>query len=118
MQSLSFGSEAFPSSKGILYRKALRTVSDRSRRACADCFRSRLRRLGFASPLGRDPSRTKSDYHDVESRPVKSGTFHFAQNRNFSLCAETAILSIDFIPGICYKETIRVGFTALGARFS
>jgi hypothetical protein len=43
---------------------------------CADCFRSRLRRLGFASPLGRDPSRTRSDYHDVESRPVKSETSH------------------------------------------
>ena len=97
MQSLSFGSEAFPSSKGILYRKALRTVSDRSRRACADCFRSRLRRLGFASPLGRDPSRTKSDYHDVESRPVKSGTFHFAQNRNFSFCADKLHRRVDTI---------------------
>jgi len=40
-----------PLAKGILYRKALRTVSDRSSRDCADCFRSRLRRLGFASPL-------------------------------------------------------------------
>jgi hypothetical protein len=50
MQSLGFGSEAFSTAKGILYRKALRTVSNRSRRACADCFRSRLRRLGFASP--------------------------------------------------------------------
>src|SRR5580700_7025612 len=53
---------------------------------CADCLRSRLRRLGFASPLGRDPSRTRSDYHDVESQPEKAellilhktGTSHFA----------------------------------------
>ena len=50
MQSLGFRSEASSTAKGILYRKALRTVSNRSRRACADCFRSRLRRLGFASP--------------------------------------------------------------------
>jgi hypothetical protein len=50
MQSLGSGSEASSLAKGILYRKALRTVSNRYRRACADCFRSRLRRLGFASP--------------------------------------------------------------------
>jgi hypothetical protein len=96
MQSLSFGSEAFPSSKGILYRKALRTVSDRSRRACADCFRSRLRRLGFASPLGRDPSRTRSDYHDVESRPVKSETSHLHKTgtSHFALTHPSLALSL------------------------
>src|SRR5580658_60121 len=103
MQSLGFGSETFSLAKGILYRKALRTVSDGRRRACADCLRSRLRRLGLASPLGRDPSRTRSDYHDVESRPAKSGTSHFAQNRNFSLCADNKDLPFDIPQLACYK---------------
>ena len=32
---------------------------------------------------------------DLESRPVKRGTSHFAQNRNFSLCADTLAIGLD-----------------------
>lgn len=48
-----------------------------------------IRRLGFASPLGRDPARTSSAYHRGEKLPAKSRTSYFAQNRNFSFCADT-----------------------------
>ena len=76
-----------PGAKGILYRKALRTASSRFRRACADCFRSRLRRLGFASPPRARPRRgrgqTTTPSPRARSKPelstlLESGTFYFA----------------------------------------
>ena len=48
-----------------------------------------IRRLGFASPPRRNPRRTRSEYHRGEKCPAKSGTSYFAQNRNFSFCADT-----------------------------
>ena len=80
-------SEASPVAKGILYRKALRTASSRSRRACADCFRSRLRRLGFASPPRARPrsgrGQTTTPSPRARSKPelstlLETGTFYFA----------------------------------------
>ena len=60
-----------------------------------------IRRLGFASPLGRDPTRTRSEYHEGEKLPAKSGTSHFAQKRNFSFCADKSGHLLDMNPALC-----------------
>ena len=120
MQSLGFGSEAFSTAKGILYRKALRTVSNRSRRACADCFRSRLRRLGFASPLeGATPQRTRPDYHALTEGSIKTGTFYFAGKRNFLFCLDTWFPEAYFSSGCSWPSDVSlrpvVGFLTRSA---
>ena len=91
-----------PLAKGILYRKALRTASSRCRRACADCFRSRLRRLGFASPPRArprsGPGQTTTPSPRARSKPelstlLKSGTFYFALTPQAIVCRFAATTS-------------------------
>src|ERR1700691_3010669 len=52
-------------------------------RACADCFRSHLRRLGFGHLARRDPGETVRTYHEGLQSTLKIGTFYLAGNRNF-----------------------------------
>ena len=49
-----------------------------------------VRRDKPGARLGRDLSRTQSEYHAGEKLPAQSGSFLFAQKRNFSHCAEIA----------------------------
>jgi hypothetical protein len=58
-------------------------VSSRHRRACADCFRSQLRRLGFGRLTRRDPGKAVRTYHEGCSPTFKTGTFYLAGSRNF-----------------------------------
>src|ERR1700733_15369732 len=97
MQSLSFGSEAFP----LFKRHPLQESPPHGFRPLKEGL---CRLLAEPTPSPRPcisawarPSRTRSDYHDVESRPAKSGTSHFAQNRNFSLCADTIDVVLDSV---------------------
>jgi len=63
-------------------------VSSRHRRACADCFRSQLRRLGFGRLTRRDPGKAVRTYHEGFQATLKTGTLYFAGNRKFLLCSD------------------------------
>src|ERR1700686_1039515 len=52
-------------------------------RACADCFRSQLRRLGFGRFARRDPNEAVRTYHEGFQATLKIGTFYLARSRNF-----------------------------------
>ena len=58
-------------------------------RACADCFRSQLRRLGFGRFARRDPNEAVRTYHGVSDSTLKIGTFYFGGIRNFLLWSDT-----------------------------
>jgi hypothetical protein len=75
--------------KGILYRKALPTVSTVKEGLCR-LLRSRLRRLGFASPPRARPRSRRGQITmpqaGARSKPelstlLESGTFYFALTR-------------------------------------
>src|ERR1039457_7302479 len=75
--------------KGILYRKALRTdLTDRGGLVPiafgADSVASALHLR-----QGRDPQRTRPDYHALTEGSIKTGTFYFAGKRNFLICLDT-----------------------------
>src|ERR1039458_5053034 len=74
--------------KGILYRKALRTdLTDRGGLVPiafgADSVASALHLR-----QGRDPQRTRPDYHALTEGSIKTGTFYFAGKRNFLICLD------------------------------
>src|ERR1700686_3578558 len=58
-------------------------------RACADCFRSQLRRLGFGRFARRDSSEAVRTYHKGCESTLKIGTFYFGGIRNFLLWSDT-----------------------------
>src|SRR5260370_41284413 len=58
-------------------------------RACADCFRSQRRRLGFGPFARRDPGEAVRAYHQGSSPALKIGTFYFGGNRNFLLWSDS-----------------------------
>src|SRR5258708_36021235 len=58
-------------------------ASSRHRRACADCFRSQLRRLGFGRLTRRDPGKAVRTYHEGCSPTFKTRPFYLAGTRNF-----------------------------------
>jgi len=61
-----------------------------SPRACHHLLRSQPRRIGFGSPPGtRFPCGSTANYHAPLSKPAKTGTFYFAQIRNFLFCLDT-----------------------------
>ena len=65
-------------------------VIERHRRACADCFWSQLRRIGFGQPRQARPRRGGSNITTSgRGEPLKTGTFYFARKRNFLLCLDT-----------------------------
>jgi hypothetical protein len=90
-------------------------------RACADCFRSQLRRLGFGQPTRRDPGEAVRTYHEGLRSTLKIGTFYFGGNRNFLLWS-------DITPKLCnwllpvvqdYRNSSRrAGLTAVQASIS
>ena len=60
-----------------------------SPRACHHLLRSQPRRIGFGSPPGtRLPCGSTANYHAPLSKPAKTGTFYFAQIRNFLFCLD------------------------------
>ena len=60
-------------------------------RACADCFRSQLRRLGFGRFARRDPNEAVRTYHEGFQATLKIGTFYLARSRNFLFGSDTGI---------------------------
>ena len=82
-------------------------VSSHHRRACADCFRSQLRRLGFGRLTRRDPGKAVRTYHEGCYPTCKTGTFYLAGSRNFLFGSDTlvsTIAGIDFGCGGAYAR--------------
>ncbi len=70
----------------------------------------------FAS--GATPVRTKPNYHRVNRKPGKIGTFYFARNRNFLLCLDTPIppdlAAHCFARAVLPRQLVGTGMTRTG----
>jgi hypothetical protein len=62
-------------------------------RACADCFRSQLRRFGFGRFARRDPNEAVRTYHEGSQATLKTGTFYLAGSRNFLFGSDRSVSS-------------------------
>ncbi len=91
-------------------------VSSRHRRACADCFRSQLRRLGFGRLTRRDPGKAVRTYHEGCSPTFKTGTFYLAGSRNFLFGSNRGVLGVlarirlRAMQEFTMQQTLYVGF--------
>jgi hypothetical protein len=87
--------EAFSQAKGILYWKALRTVSTAQEGLCRLLSEPTPSPRLCISAKGATPQRTPSDYHALAEGSIKTGTFYFAGNRNFLLCLDSPFFEIN-----------------------
>jgi hypothetical protein len=75
--------------KVVLYRKALRAVSNRSGGLAPTASGANSVASALGSRPRRDPGTAVRTYHGVPQRTLQTGTFYLAENRNFLFGSDT-----------------------------